>query len=154
MSTSDQTPDVSDIAQSMLVLYGPHEDHADESTTEDSGLYRPNSREPLFPVDPQRYEAMRAATARDSDRYLHAGLTPVECGHCGASVEVKKLAPGYTAVQWDSVARNCCTYFAGQTGAGHQSSRTRGCPHMTQNIRDASESGRLGSATAPINDID
>ncbi len=151
------TPDVRDIADSMLVLYGAHDDHDHRSATEDRGLYRPYSREPLFPVDPERYEAMRASTQRNADQYLHLGLAPVECRRCGAAVQVKKLAPGHTAVQWSTAAMEQCAHFAEQRAEGHDSSRTRSCPNMTASIRHAVAEGLLeeiSSAPRPGDDLD
>lgn len=154
MSPSNGFPDVpavpavDDLARSMLVLYGPHDD--DQPDEADTGPDTRYARTPLFPVDPDRYEAMRAATERDSDRYLHSGLVPVDCRHCGATVEVKKLGPGYTSVQWNSASLKRCAHFAERRDAGHDSSRTRSCPHLAQSIRDAVADGQLAeTSTAP-----
>ncbi|WP_408066240.1 hypothetical protein [[Mycobacterium] nativiensis] len=133
----------------MLVLYGPHDDHDDEPAA-DSGPDTRYARQPLFPVDPDRYEAIRAATERDSERYLHSGLVPVECRHCRATVEVKKLGPGYTSVQWNSAAMNQCAYFTAEREAGHASSRNRGCPNLAKSIKHAVAEGHLEeTSTAP-----
>ncbi len=59
---------------------------------------------PDFAEDPQRAAAVREATARDRERYLNAGLTPVDCRFCHVTVAVKKLGPEHTAVQWNSEA--------------------------------------------------
>lgn len=140
-------PDVTDVAKSMLVLYRPHDDHDDESGSAsgeaDDGPDTRYARQPLFPIDPDAYEAMRAATERDSRTYLYAGLTPVECRRCGTTVQVKKLGPGYTAVQWDSAATQQCAHFAEARTEGRSSSRARSCPHMTNSIRHAVAEGLL-----------
>lgn len=145
----------------MLMLYGPHEDHdehgAHGSRSDDDGPDTRYSRQPLFPVDPERYEALRAATERDTDRYLHSGLMPVECRHCRATVEVKKLGPGYTSVQWNSAAMQQCAYFTAEREAGHPSSRNRGCPNLGKSIRHAVAEGHLeavSSAPPPCDGID
>lgn len=150
-------PGVEDLARSMLVLYGPHDDHHHESAAGDSGPDTRYARQPLFPVDPARYEAIRAATQRDSDRYLHSGLAPVECRHCRASVEVKKLGPGYTSVQWSSESLSQCAYFAAEREAGRSSSRAKGCPNLAKSIRHAVAEGHLeetSSAPPPGDGID
>ncbi|OBK88516.1 hypothetical protein [Mycolicibacter sinensis] len=152
-------PEVEALARSMLVLYGPHDDHDEhgDEPTADSGPDTRYARQPLFPVDPARYEAIRAATERDSERYLHSGLVPVECRHCRATVEVKKLGPGYTSVQWNSASLNQCAYFAAERDAGHDSSRNRGCPNLAKSIRHAVAEGHLeerSSAPPPGDAID
>ncbi|HEU0191871.1 MAG TPA: hypothetical protein VFR17_11490 [Mycobacterium sp.] len=144
MPDAPGVPDVQDLARPVLDLYGPHDDHDDDPAPPDTGPDTRYARAPLFPVDPDRYEAVRAATALDSDRYLKSGLSPVDCRQCGATVQVKKLAPGYTAVQWNSAALDRCAYFAEQRTAGADSRRTRSCPHLSQSIRDAAAEGRLG----------
>lgn len=134
-------PDVDALARSMLVLYGPHDDHDEHGADDDpAGLY---SRTPRFPIDSERYELIRAATERDSERYLNSGLAPVECRRCGTAVEVKKLGPAYTAVQWNSVSMQRCAHFSEQREHGCDSSRMRGCPHLTQSIRVAVADGLL-----------
>jgi hypothetical protein len=150
-------PAAEDLVRSMLVLYGPHDDHDDEPGADDSGPDTRYARQPLFPVDPDRYEAIRAATERDSDRYLHSGLVPVECRHCRAIVDVKKLGPGYTSVQWGSAALKQCAYFAAEREAGNTSSRARGCPNLAKSIRHAVAEGHLeesSSAPPPGDGID
>lgn len=153
MGSNEKIPDIEDLARSMLVLYGPHDDHDKHGADEED----PYTRTPRFPIDSERYEIIRAATERDSDRYLHSGLAPVECQRCGATVEVKKLGPAYTAVQWNSASMNRCRHFAEQRDRGRDSTRTRGCPHLSQSIRDAVAAGLLEetcSAPPPGDGID
>lgn len=152
-----EVPDAGELARSMLMLYGPHDDHDDHGDgdgDDDSGPDTRYSRQPLFPVDPERYEAIRAATERDTDRYLNSGLMPVECRHCTATVEVKRLGPGYTSVQWNSEAVKQCAHFAAELEAGHTSSRSRGCPKLAKSILHAVAEGHLqeSSNTAPPGD--
>lgn len=145
-------PEVEDLARSMLVLYGPHDDDDHDEPGTDPGPDTRYARQPLFPVDPDHYEAIRAATERDSERYLYSGLAPVECRHCRATVEVKKLGPGYTSVQWNSASLNQCAYFAAEREAGHDTSRNRGCPNLAKSIKHAVAEGHLeetSSAPAP-----
>lgn len=152
-----EVPGADDLARSMLVLYGPHDEHDDQPDADDSGPDTRYARQPLFPVDPARYEAIRAATERDSERYLHSGLVPVECRHCRATVEVKKLGPGYTSVQWNSASLKQCAYFTAEREAGHDSSRNRGCPNLAKSIRHAVAEGHLeetSSAPPPGDGID
>ena len=136
-----EPPEVSALAESMLFMYGPHDDHDDEPN--DGGPDTRYSRGPRFPIDSERYAMIRAATERDSDAYLHSGLVPVECRRCGTTVEVKKLGPAYTAVQWNSSSLGRCAHFAEERAAGRDSSRTRSCPHLTQSIRHAVAEGLL-----------
>jgi len=157
-----EVPDAGELARSMLMFYGPHDDHGEHGDSADdrddqSGPDTRYSRQPLFPVDPERYEAIRAATERDTDRYLHSGLMPVECRHCTATVEVKKLGPGYTSVQWNSAAVKQCAHFAAEREAGHTSSRSRGCPKLSKSIAHAVAEGHLeerSSAPPPGDGID
>lgn len=153
-----EVPDAGELARSMLMFYGPHDDHGEHGDSpDDDGPDTRYSRQPLFPVDPERYEAIRAATERDTDHYLHSGLMPVECRHCTATVEVKKLGPGYTSVQWNSAAVKQCAYFAAEREAGHASSRTRGCPKLSKSISHAVAEGHLeerSSAPPPGDGID
>lgn len=145
---SPEVPDVSDVAKSMLVLYGPHDDH-DHDQEPPGGREGPDTRyarQPLFPIDADAYDAMRAATQRDSNTYMYSGLAPVECRRCGTTVQVKKLGPGYTAVQWSSTATEQCAHFAEERTEGRTSSRSRSCPHMTASIRHAVAEGLLEEA--------
>ncbi len=159
MSPKEEVPDgpnVEDLARGMLFMYGPHDD--DEPVDDDEGgpdtRYR---RGPRFPIDSERYALIQAATERNTDRYLHLGLVPVECRRCGSTVEVKKLSPAYTAVQWNSAALDRCAHFAEERAAGRDSSRARSCPHLSQSIKHAVAEGLLeesSSAPAPGDCID
>lgn len=152
MSPSEEVPAVPEVealAESMLFMYGPHDD--EEPGADDDGPDTRYSRHPRFPIDSERYAMIRAATERDSDAYLHSGLVPVECRRCGAEVEVKKLGPAYTAVQWNSASLDRCAHFGAQREAGQHSSRTRSCPDMTKSIRHAVAEGLLEEkSSAPL----
>jgi hypothetical protein len=150
MSPSDQPPDVDRLARSMLMLHGDH-NHDDQS---ESGRDRPRngswSKAPIFGNDPQRAAAVLAATQADKTRYLTAGLQPVDCRFCHATVNVKRTGPGHTAVQWNSDASQRCAYFAEVRAAGEPSARTRACPRLADSIEHAVAEGCLEAvSTAP-----
>lgn len=149
MDPNEQVPDIEDLAGPVLDLYGAHDDDGDESLPADEGPDTRYSRQPLFPITAEGYEAMQAATARDSDRYLHAGLVPIECRHCGTTVQVRKLGPAYTAVQWNSAAIHQCAHFAELREQGRDSNRTRSCPNLTASIKHAVAEGLLEETANP-----
>jgi hypothetical protein len=145
-----QTPDVDRLAKSMLQLAGHDDDHDEhEPTPARGGSW---SKAPDFAADPERAAAVREASARDRERYLTAGLVPVDCRFCHATVAVKKLGPGHTAVQWNSEASQRCATFAEVRAGGGDSSRSRACPRLTDSIKHAIAEGCLeevSSAPAP-----
>ena len=143
-----QTPDVDRLARSMLQLAGHDDDHHDPAETrEASGNW---SKAPDFAADPERAAAVREASARDRERYLTAGLVPVDCRFCHATVAVKKLGPGHTAVQWNSEASQRCATFAEVRASGGDSSRSRACPRLADSIKHAIAEGCLEEvSTAP-----
>jgi hypothetical protein len=147
-----QTPDVDGLARSMLQLSG-HDDEDDHhhgtGAASSSGTW---SKAPDFASDPERAAAVREASARDRERYLTAGLVPVDCRFCHATVAVKKLGPGHTAVQWNSTATQRCATFAELRASGGDSSRSRACPRLADSIKHAIAEGCLeevSSAPAP-----
>ena len=151
MTTHDertQTPDADKLARSMLQLHGAHDDEDRPSTAgPSSGSW---NKAPDFANDPQRAAAVHEATARDRERYLSAGLTPVDCRFCHVTVAVKKHGPEYTAVQWNSEATQRCATFAEVRANGGVSSRSRSCPRLSDSIRHAVAEGCLDEvSTAP-----
>lgn len=146
-----QTPDVDRLARSMLQIAG-HDDEHDEhpgGNAPGSGSW---SKAPDFAGDPARAAVVREASLRDRDRYLNAGLVPVDCRFCHVTVAVKKLGPGHTAVQWNSEATQRCAVFAELRSGGGDSSRSRSCPKLADSIRHAVAEGCLEevcSAPAP-----
>jgi hypothetical protein len=93
---------------------------------------------------------LRAATARDRERYLNSGLRPVDCRFCHVSVLVKKLGPEHTSVQWNSDAAQRCAYFAEVRESGGVTARSRSCPKLADSIDHAIAEGILESvSTAP-----
>jgi hypothetical protein len=148
MSSRDQPPDVDRLARSMLMLHGDH-DHDDEpgpaNTRNESW-----SKAPAFADDPERAAAVREATQADRSRYLTSGLQPVDCRFCHATVNVKRLGPGHTAVQWNTGALQRCAYFAELRATGTDSARTKACPKLADSIEHAIAEGCLEAvSTAP-----
>ncbi len=145
-------PDVDRLARSMLQLLGEdHEGHhaPAESDGHAGGSWR---KAPDFASDPDRAAAVRAASAQDRERYLNAGLAPVDCRFCHATVAVKKLGPGHTAVQWNSEATRRCAIFEQVRAEGGSSSRSRNCPRLSDSIKHAVAEGcleEISSAPSP-----
>lgn len=150
MSPREQAPDVDRLARAMLMLHGSHDDddhaHGDGSE-EAAGTW---SKAPSF--DGDRAEALREATQRDRDRYLTSGLVSVDCRFCHVSVDVKKLGPAYTSVQWNTEATRRCAYFSEIRESGGQPARARSCPKLVDSIKHAVAEGCLeevSSAPSP-----
>ncbi|ABK75998.1 hypothetical protein [Mycolicibacterium smegmatis] len=143
-----QTPDVGDLARSMLLLHGIHDDDDHPAGNQPgTGSW---SKAPNFASDPQRAAAVREASLRDRERYLTSGLVSVDCRHCHVSVQVKKLGPTHTAVQWNSEATQRCAVFNEIRAAGGDPARTPSCPRLSDSIRHAVAEGVLEeSSTAP-----
>jgi hypothetical protein len=143
MSQSDDraaVPDVDQLAQSMLALHGRHDDTPQSA----GGVPSPSRPRPQAVVDdPQRAAAVREATRLDRERYLSSGLQPVDCRFCHATVTVKKLGPGHTAVQWNTEASQRCAYFTEVRTSGGYSARIRACPKLTDSIEHAVTEGCL-----------
>jgi hypothetical protein len=147
MSPRREPPDVDRLARSMLILHGDHDSH-DEPAPAARGrrggsLAQSSSKAPAFGGDPQRAAAVREATQADRTRYLTSGLQPVDCRFCHATVNVKRLGPGHTAVQWNTEASQRCAYFAELRAAGEDSARTRSCPRLSDSIEHAIAEGCL-----------
>lgn len=95
---------------------------------------------------------MREATRRDRERHLTSGLVSVDCRSCHVAVDVKKLGPAYTSVQWGSEASRRCAYFTQVREAGGEPARTRSCPQLADSIKHAVAQGVLeevSSAPSP-----
>jgi hypothetical protein len=148
MSSRDrqQTPDVDDLARSMLALHGAHDDddHAD-GTNGGGGTW---SKAPNFASDPARAAAVREATRRDRERYLNSGLVSIDCRFCHISVSVKKLGPAHTSVQWSSEATRRCAFFAEMRESGGEPARARSCPKLADSIKHAVAEGVLEEASS------
>jgi hypothetical protein len=147
---SQQTPDVDDLARSMLALHGAHDD--DDHPQSPRGGPGSWSKAPDFASDPDRAAAVREATRRDRERYLTSGLVTVDCRFCHVSVSVKKLGPAHTAVQWNSEATRRCAVFAEVRESGGEPARTPSCPKLADSIKHAVAEGvleEISSAPAP-----
>lgn len=157
MTTSNersQAPDVDDLARSMLLLHGAHDDD-DHHHGSGAGAGTPSgswSKAPDFASDPERAAAVREASARDRERYLTSGLVSVDCRFCHVSVQVKKLSTEHTSVQWTTDAVQRCATFDEIRSTGGDPARARSCPRLTDSIRHAVAEGCLeevSSAPSP-----
>lgn len=147
--TAEQQPDADQIAQSMLLLHGFHDDGYRARDDDDVMVW---AKAPDFANDPQRAAAVHEATRRDRERYLTSGLAEIDCRFCHAAVKVKKLGAPYTAVQWNTESSNKCAFFNEIRSEGGNSARARSCPRLTDSIHHAVAEGCLeeySSAPAP-----
>jgi hypothetical protein len=150
MAPRDQAPDVDQLARSMLELYGAHDDDDHGHGENAEARARKFSGAPDFASDPDRSAAVREATQRDRDRYLTSGLVSVDCRFCHVAVQVKKLGPGHTSVQWSTEASQRCAYFTEVRQSGGEPARTKSCPKLTDSIKHAVAEGCLEEvSTAP-----
>ena len=146
MTARDEAPDVDRLARSMLRLYGAHDDHDEHGHNggENKESWARSSSKPTnFASDPERAAAVREATRLDRERYLTSGLVPVDCRFCHVAVQVKKLGPGHTAVQWTTEASQRCAYFTEVRQSGGESARARACPKLADSIKHAVAEGCL-----------
>jgi hypothetical protein len=151
MSEQRNAPDVDQLARSMLRLYGAHDDHGHSGENTEIRT-RSFSGAPNFASDPDRAAAVREATQRDRERYLTSGLVSIDCRFCHVAVQVKKLGPGHTSVQWNTEASQRCAYFTEIRQAGGDSARARSCPKLADSIKHAVAEGCLeevSSAPSP-----
>ncbi|MBX7431998.1 hypothetical protein JDV09_07735 [Mycobacterium sp. Y57] len=144
-------PDVDRIARSMVQLHGGHDaaDHHHAPGPDVPGSWR---KAPDFASNPDRAAAVHESTRQDRERYLTAGLAAVDCRHCHVTVQVKKLGPAHTSVQWSTEATQRCVYFAEIRESGGDPARARSCPRLTDSIRHAVAEGCLeeySNAPAP-----
>jgi hypothetical protein len=155
MTASDertQAPDVDRLARSMLQLSGHDDEHGTDHPTGEGRASGSWSKAPDFAADPARAAAIREASRQDRERYLTAGLVPVDCRFCHATVAVKKLGPSQTTVQWNSDASTRCAVFSEIRAGGGNSSRSRSCPRLSDSIKHAVAEGCLeevSSAPSP-----
>jgi hypothetical protein len=152
MSDAQDAPDVDQLARSMLRLYGAHDDDDDHGHGGPGIGTRTFSGAPDFASDPDRAAAVRAASLRDRERYLTTGLVSVDCRFCHVAVQVKKLGPGHTSVQWNTEASRRCAYFDEIRKSGGDPARTKACPKLADSIKHAVAEGCLeevSSAPSP-----
>lgn len=153
MTARREAPDVDQLARSMLRLYGAHDDHDDHGHGENTEIStRSFSGAPDFVSDPDRAAAVREASLRDRERYLTSGLVSVDCRFCHVAVQVKKLGPAHTSVQWNAEASKRCAYFTEIRQSGGASARAKACPKLADSIKHAVAEGCLeevSSAPSP-----
>jgi hypothetical protein len=150
MSPREEPPDVDRLARSMLMLHGDHDSHDEPAPAARDRRGGSWSKGPAFADDPERAAEVREATLADRTRYLTSGLRPVDCRFCHATVNVKRLGPGHTAVQWNTEASERCGYFTELRATGADSARTRSCPKLADSIEHAVAEGCLEAvSTAP-----
>ena len=150
MSPREQAPDVDRLARSMLMLHGDHDSHDEPVPAVGDRRGGSCSKATAFADNPERAAAVGEATEADRTRYLTSGLQPVDCRFCHVTVNVKRLGPGHTAVQWNTDASQRCAYFAELRASGADSARTRACPKLTDSIEHAVAEGCLDAvSTAP-----
>ncbi|MCG5431367.1 hypothetical protein LV457_03565 [Mycobacterium sp. MYCO198283] len=150
MTERDEAPDADRLAESMLLLYGAHDD--DDHPASGGRSTSSWSKAPSFASDPERAAAVRAATEQDRERYLTSGLVPIDCRYCHVSVDVRKLGPGHTSVQWNSDASQRCAHFAEVRESGGEPARSKACPKLADSIKHAIAEGVLeetSSAPSP-----
>jgi hypothetical protein len=143
MSPREEAPDVDRLARAMLMLHGAHDDDDHAPSTASAGS---RSKAPVFAGD--RAAEIREATQRDRERYLRSGLVSVDCRFCHVSVDVKKLGPAHTSVQWNTEASQRCAYFSEIRQAGGQPARERSCPRLADSIKHAVAEGCLEEASS------
>ena len=67
----------------------------------------------------------------------------VECGRCGAGVEVAKFSLQHTSVQWGAEAVLRCAEFAAQVAEGGTSALIATCASLRASIERAVANGRV-----------
>lgn len=142
MTPRDAVPDVDRLARAMLLLHGAHDDHdhghGAHGGQSSSGIA---SKAPSFGAE--RAAALQEATQRDRERYLRSGLVSVDCRFCHVSVDVKKLGPAHTSIQWNTEASQRCAYFAEVRESGGDPARVKACPRLADSIKHAVAEGCL-----------
>jgi hypothetical protein len=142
--TNDGAPDVDRLARAMLMLHGAHDD--DDHTHGSGNSSGTWSKAPVFNGD--RAAALREATQRDRERYLGSGLVSIDCRFCHVSVDVKKLGPAHTSVQWNTEATRRCAYFSEIRESGGDPARAKACPKLADSIKHAVAEGCLEEASS------
>jgi hypothetical protein len=62
---------------------------------------------------------------------------PVECGRCGAVVQVAKFSPQHTSVQWSQASVRACAEFRARVSAGEQTALIDSCASLRRSIDQA-----------------
>src|SRR6201995_41091 len=150
MNQREEPPDVDRLAGALVMPHGDHHSHDEPVLTAGGRRGGSWSKAPAFADDPQHAAAVREATQADRSRYLTSGLQPVDCRFCHVTVNVKRLGPGHTAVQWNTDASQRCAYFAELRASGADSAPARPSPKLTHSIEHAVAEGCLDAvSTAP-----
>jgi hypothetical protein len=68
---------------------------------------------------------------------------PVQCGRCGAVVEVAKFSLQHTSVQWTAESVLMCEEFSSRVAKGGSSALTASCASLRASIDAALADGRL-----------
>lgn len=89
--------------------------------------------------EPHRCAAGPTAPA-DERAWRYAG---VECGRCGAVVEVAKFSLPHTSVQWTAEAVLACAEFSANVAAGGTSALVASCASLRASIDAAVTDGRV-----------
>ena len=83
------------------------------------------------------------------DRLCDSPMMPVDCGHCGASVLVRKGSWNQTSAQWNAAASGKCLQNRDPENSGAYSGRGvfLGCSALTDSIV-----GAVGDGDLPVVD--
>lgn len=150
MSPREEAPDVDRLARAMLMLHGAHDDDEHGHDGGEGSAARSSLKARSF--DAERAADLQEATQLDRERYLRSGLVSVDCRFCHVSVDVKKLGPAHTSVQWNSEASQRCAYFSEIRESGGNPARAKACPRLADSIKHAVAEGcldEMSSAPSP-----
>ena len=88
-------------------------------------------------------------TLQTDDRLCDSPMVPVDCGHCGAAVLVRKGSWNQTSVQWNAAASAKCFQNRDPDNSGAYSGRGvfLGCSALTDSIV-----GAVGDGDVPVVD--
>ena len=81
--------------------------------------------------------------SRPDNRLETAGLTPVSCSACAATVLVRKSTWDQTSVQWTAAALAVCRERTSAASGTDSVGRFAGCGALRESIREAAVSGEL-----------
>ena len=155
MTAREDAPDVDQLARSMVLLHGGHDDDDHPVSENGGGSW---SKAPDFASDPDRAAAVQAATLRDRERYLSSGLTPVDCRFCHATVAVKKLGSGIHSGAVELRRRHSAAPTSLRSAPTAAAAvRARSCPRRGDSIKHAVAEGCLeavSSAPSPGRRLD
>ncbi len=80
------------------------------------------------------------AASPDDERHAFRQL---ECGWCGAAVQVAKFSAQHTSVQWSQASVGACAEFTCRTAGGGQTALIDTCASLRDSIEKAVRDGRL-----------